>query len=226
MALAGAPRAVAQPPSNAPDTVCLGETKPYWAGGSAGSTYRWWIEGALQATTNDTITITWNMLGDYTIQVQETSQANCVGAKLNLQVHVKNDPPAFTPPELTNYCVEDITQAIYQPGGSYELGTDISPPRPDYYLLPEGSQLLDITNIIDDCPGSLTISWVIDFAGATPPDLTGTGQISAAIPPEGIRFPVGSNVITWILTDPGGAVAIHSVTLEVLPRPDIGDIPP
>ncbi len=121
--------------------------------------------------------------------------------------------------------MEDITAAVYNPGGTY-YGTDLSPPRPDYYILAFGSTLLDYTTVTNSCPGDLTISWVIDFAGATPPDLTGTGQISAAIPAGGIQFPLGNNVITWTVTDVAGNTTVYSVTLVVLPRPEIGDIPP
>ena len=225
VALAGPVRVAAQ--STAPDVVCLGATKHYWVTDNPGSTYEWTIEGVTQPSTTFEIYITWNTLGDFTLTVKETTAQNCPGQIRSLPVHVFNDPPGFIVPELaTGYCVEDIHQATYNPGGTYYVN-DISPPRPDYYLLTQGNTLLDITGITDDCPGQLTISWVIHFAnGPPPPDLTGTGQISLAIPPEGIQFPVGNNVITWTVTDAAGSTTVHSVTFVVLPRPDIGDIPP
>jgi hypothetical protein len=210
-----------------PDTVCLNSTKPYWVTPTAGSTYIWKLGGVVQVPTitTDTVFITWSSLGNFTLTVQEISAFNCPGDIKSLAVHVKNNPPVFTVPVLaTGYCMEDITTAVYNPGGTYYVN-DLLPPRPDYYLLPFGSTLLDITGVADDC-STPTISWVIDFAGALPPNMTGTGQISASLPPAGIQFPEGINVITWTVTDAGGLTIIHSVTLVVLPRPDIGDIPP
>jgi len=211
-----------------PDTVCLGVTEPYWVNPSPGSTYHWELDGAPQTPTpgTDSVIITWNATGDFILTVQETSAANCLGPVDTLKIHVIHDPPLFVPPALSaGYCPEDITSAVYQPGGTYYVN-DLVPPRPDYYFLPQGSTLLDYTLQPQSCPGGLTVTWEIDFEGALPPNLTGTGQISAAIPASGIQFPIGNNVITWTVTDIAGNTMTYSVTLVVLPRPDIGDIPP
>lgn len=212
--------------SSDPDTVCLDTSKEYWVTPTAGSTYTWKLNGVTQPGNLATITINWNTLGDFVLSVQETTSDNCLGEIRELMVHVKNEPPDFTVPILDDgYCVEDFSAAIYQPGGSYDLGTDILPPRPDYYLLVQGSPLLNITGITDDCTLEPSITWEIDFAGPSPPDnLTGTEQISAAIPPEGIKFPVGVNTITWTVTDQSGLSVTKSVQLIVLSRPNIGDI--
>jgi hypothetical protein len=210
--------------STLPDTVCLGETTRYWVTGAANSTYEWKLDLITQPSTTNEIFILWNSLGNFELTVQETTTDNCIGPLRTMPVLVQNDPPTFIPPVLSGgYCMEDITAAVYTPGGTY-YGTDLSPPRPDYYLLTQGSTLLDYTTLVNSCPGDLTISWVIDFADATP-DLTGSGQISDAIPPGGIQFPLGNNVITWTVTDVAGNITIYSVTLVVLPRPEIGDIP-
>jgi hypothetical protein len=212
--------------SSDPDTVCLDTSKEYWVTPTTGSTYVWKVNGVVQPGNLANITILWNVLGDFVLSVQETTIDNCFGEIRELPVHVKNDPPDFTVPILDDgYCVEDFSAAVYQPGGSYELGTDLQPPRPDYYLLEQGSTLLNISGITDDCTLDPYLTWEIDFAGPAPPDnLTGTGQISVAIPPEGIRFPVGVNIITWTVTDQSGLSVTKSVQLIVLPRPDIGDI--
>lgn len=214
--------------TSAPDTVCLGSTKNYWVNPTPGSTYQWRLDGILQPGSSNSISITWNTLGDFMLTVVETSGDLCPGDTIALPVHVKNEPPDFNVPPLENgYCVENISEAIYNPAGSYPNKTDLIPPRPDYYLVTYGSTMLDITGITDDCTLNPDISWIIDFAGPAPPDnLAGTGQISAAIPPEGIRFPVGDNVITWTVTDGGGLSVTKTVHLIVFPRPEIGDIPP
>ena len=212
--------------STLPDNVCVGDTKHYWVVETVGSTYEWQIDGVVQLSVIHEIDITWNTVGDFTLTVQETSADNCPGEVKSLPVHVKNDPPTFTPPALgTGYCVQDISVAVYNPGGIYYVN-DLVPPRPDYYLVPQGSTMLDYTLTLNSCPNTLTITWEIDFAGALPPNLTGTGQISASIPPGGMQFPPGNNVITWTVTDVVGNVTTYQVTLVVLPRPDIGDIPP
>ena len=211
-----------------PDTVCLGVTKPYWVNPAPGSTYHWELGGVPQTptSTTDTVTITWNATGDFILTVQETTSTFCLGPVDTLKIHVIHDPPVFIPPELPGgFCPEDISNAIYQPGGTYYVN-DLVPPRPDYYLLTQGSTLLNYTVQPQGCPGSLSVTWVIDFAGPLPLDLTGNGQISTAIPATGIQFPIGNNVITWTVTDITGTITTYSVTLVVLPRPDIGDIPP
>ena len=206
-----------------PDTVCPGTTKPYWVTPSPGSTYRWELGGVVQPETTNEIFMTWNTLGNFILTVQETAPDNCQGEIKSLAVVVKNNPPAFIVPLLaTGYCVENIASAVYNPSGTYYVD-DLFPPRPDHFLVPPGSTLLDISGMADDCPGPLTISWVIDFAGASPPDLTGTGQISLSTP---IQFPIGNNLITWTVTDAFGSFTVKSVVLTVFPRPEIGDISP
>ncbi|MCX6279408.1 MAG: hypothetical protein NT004_15125 [Bacteroidetes bacterium] len=205
-----------------PDTVCVGTTKPYWVKPTPGSSYTWWINGTLQTPPNDTIlNMTWNTVGEDTINVQETTSENCIGDVKTLLVHVRSDPPTVTPPVLNaGYCVEDINTAIYQPGGSYDAQTDISPPRPNYYLLPAGNTSLNLTIVQHSCPDTLLIEWTINFANAT--NLTGIGQISERTEP--IYFQVGTNTITWTVTNSFGHQD-YSVVLVVLPRPEIGDIP-
>ncbi len=214
--------------STDPDVVCQFSDRRYWVDSTAGSTYTWSIDGTLMQT--GTIAMfkhNWPLVGDFVVTVQEITAQNCPGLVKTMPVHVYNAPPTFNVPLLDdNYCVEDITQAVYQPGGSYDLGTDILPPRPNYYYVPPGSTLLNITGITDDCPGGVTIDWEIDFPGPPVPDLTGTGQIETSMPAAGIQFPVGTSTITWTVTDTGGNTVVHSVTLVVLPRPEIGDITP
>ena len=215
--------------SSDPDVVCQFADRRYWVDSTAaGSTYIWRIDGVImQTSTVVMFKHTWNFTGDYVVTVREITAQNCPGQEKTMPVHVYNAAPEFTVPLLDDgYCVEDITQAVYQPTGSYDAGTDILPPRPNYYFVPFGSPLLNITGIIDDCPGGVTIDWTIDFPGLPVPDLTGSGQISGSMPPAGIQFPVGISTITWTVTDTGGNAVVHSVTLVVLPRPEIGDISP
>ncbi len=210
--------------TNAPDTVCVGFRKPYWVIPAQGSTYIWKLDGALQIpnTATDTVFIQWDAIGNFTLTVQELTADNCLGDTKSLLIHVKDDPPTVTPPILNaGYCVEDINTAIYQPGGSYEAQTDILPLRPNYYLLPAGNTSLNLTIVQHSCPDTLIINWLISFPNST--NLSGSGQISARTEP--IYFQVGTNTITWTVTNRFGHVDTYSVVLVVLPRPEIGDIP-
>ena len=85
--------------------------------------------------------------------------------------------------------------------------------------------MLNISAQTDNCAlAANPIAWTIHFADTTP-DLSGSGQLSAYVPVlplTGIPFPVGTNTITYTLTDAAGNVSIsESVDLIVTPRPDI-----
>ncbi len=128
--------------------------------------------------------------------------------------------PVFTLPVLADgYCVEGFISAVYNPGGTYYVD-DLTPDRRDYYILTNGNTLLDLTGVSDNCPGAVTISWEIDFGNDSTIDLTGNGQISLSTP---INFPLGTNLITYTVTDAYGNDTSASVNLTVLPRPDITD---
>ncbi len=145
---------------------------------------------------------------------------------------VDNEPPDFEPPADEINCVEDIFLAIYNPGGTYEENTDLTEPRPNYFLLTDGNSMLHLFGLSDNCnnPTNLTISWTIHFAPPLVPGdpwypaevsdatITGTGQIDGPL-----YFPVGDNLITWTVTDESGNETTRSVTLTVTPRPHIID---
>jgi hypothetical protein len=131
-----------------------------------------------------------------------------------------NQQPVFTPPTLSSgYCVEGFIAAIYKPGGVYYVD-DLTPVRRDYYILTAGNTLLDLNPalISDNCPGTLAISWTIDFGNNGSSDMSGNGQISLVTP---INFPLGDNLVTWTVTDANGNFSQESTILKVLPRPEI-----
>ena len=136
-----------------------------------------------------------------------------------------NQTPTFTLPSLiAGYCVEDISEAVYKDVPVNDP-TDLTTLRPDYYLLAPSNTMLNISAQADNCALSANpIYWTIHFADGTP-DLTGSGQLSAYVPVPpltGIPFPVGTNTITYTLTDAAGNVSnSKSVDLIVTPRPDI-----
>lgn len=63
-----------------PDTVCTGTTRLYQVNDATRpSIYTWKVDGVVQASTRNDITITWNIPGIYTLTVQEHSNNGCDG---------------------------------------------------------------------------------------------------------------------------------------------------
>ena len=81
-----------------PDYVCEGDIKHYnvTANPIPGSTYIWQIDGVIQqGFTGNGIDITWNVVGNYVLQVQEVSEIGCEGPVRSGQVFVNPSPVAF-----------------------------------------------------------------------------------------------------------------------------------
>jgi len=228
--LSGALQALAQKIAM-PDIVCVGATRHYFVEGMAGSTYTWKIDGVEQTSTADNIDITWSSAGTFTLTVQER-QNSCDGEVQSGQVIVGDIiKPTFTLPTLANgYCVEKIYEAVYNDGFE-QTPTDLTYLRPDYYLFEQGSKFLNLPSYSDNCAlAANPISWTIEFVDGT--SLSGTGQLENYLPPPptvppdrpvpGIHFPVGTNKITFRVTDAiGNFLELPPVLLKVIPRPTI-----
>ncbi len=142
---------------------------------------------------------------------------------------IDNEPPTFSALPVT-YCVEDIHLADY-----WDPTIDITPTRPDFYLVKAGDYSLDVTGLHDNCcaPASIIVNWRIDFVPTpdtippfnlvnTPP-LTGTGQPSAFgtdihLPGDGHDFLDITHTITYWATDCNGNVSSTS-TMNIVVRP-------
>jgi len=217
---------VAAGQSTLPDTACLGATKHYWVDPTANSTYEWQVDGTVQPSTIFEIFITWTILGDHLLTVQETTVDNCIGEVKSLPVYVKNDPPTFTAPSAQSLCVEDIDTATY-----YDPTMDISPDRPEYYLFTPGDTHLDLntTTFADDCcdTATLIIHWQIDFNGGIPSSIIGTGQpssygIDIQLPGDGFTFTDVVHTITYQLEDCFGSYSLpKTVNITIKPRPNV-----
>jgi|GEM_PF-1219784 len=140
----------------------------------------------------------------------------------------KDTPPTFTTPILdAGYCVENIYEAVYKHDPvvpDVPNDDDLTYLRPDYYLFAKGFTMLNLTNILDNCglPAN-PISWTIDFGNNGSIDLSGTGQLKDYDPALelGIKFPVGTNRITYTVTDLAGNKTVQYVDLVVTPRPTL-----
>ncbi len=79
--------------STAPDIVCAGTQKNYSVNPTAGSSYIWKINnGTALSNTTNSVDITWDTPGDYTLSVQEITHDVCVGPLITLDVTVKYTP--------------------------------------------------------------------------------------------------------------------------------------
>ena len=154
-----------------------------------------------------------------------TDLNGCISTCSKTVTILDNQPPTFTLPLLNaSYCVVDISEAVYNEGAE-NTPNDLTTLRPDFYLFSPSNTLLNISAQTDNCAlAANPIAWTIHFADTTP-DLSGSGQLSAYVPVlplTGIPFPVGTNTITYTLTDAAGNLSItESVDLIVAPRPDI-----
>lgn len=91
---------MAQVPSDpsSPHSVCQNNPEPYGVNFTAGSTYDWKIiedndAGTITVgATPNLITVNWTKPGDYTLQVTETNQYNCIGAPVSILVTVNPLP--------------------------------------------------------------------------------------------------------------------------------------
>jgi len=136
---------------------------------------------------------------------------------------VDNIPPALSalPKE---FCVLDIDTAFY-----YDPTIDITPTRPDFYVIKPGDIALDLNpaTFSDNCTpvGNLVIHWRIDFNGGTPAPVSGTGQPS--LYPSNIIIPGHVtddriHTITYWLMDAAGNESVHvTVNITIKPRPNI-----
>lgn len=207
---------------NADAGLCSALINPQEPTVNAGSpvTWSWAMTGATTAGPGS------GAINDYTFNTGVTTitwtATNGSGTDVCLQTItvIDNEPPVFNLPVLASgYCVEGFSSAIYHPGGAYYVD-DLAPDRRDYYILTTGNILLNLTGIADNCPGTISIAWILDFGNNGSTDLSGTGQVSVYTP---IDFPLGDNLIRWTVTDASGNSSTGSLVLTVIPRPDIID---
>src|SRR5688572_19873734 len=66
--------------STMPDTVCVGINKTYRVNDpTVPSTYTWKIDGVIQTSTTNEMSVTWNTAGIFSISVQEHAIGGCDG---------------------------------------------------------------------------------------------------------------------------------------------------
>jgi hypothetical protein len=158
----------------------------------------------------------------FTISLTIVDGNGCISNCQQVLAVEDNLPPTFSLPLLnTNYCVEYVSDALYNQG--YEnTYLDITYIRPDYYLFAIGSTLLDLSATTDNCALALSpIAWTIDYGNNGSIELSGTGQLSAYS--SDIQFPIGTNRISYTVADAAGNTTVQFVDLLIVPRPQISN---
>lgn len=189
-------------------------------------TYNWTGPGTFNSSAED---LTGLIEGVYSVTVTDAN--DCIYSD-NYVVGISPDttPPIFTQNILAaGYCPEDIYEAKYNEDQS-DSEWDLTFHRPDYYLFASGFTILNLLSYADNCAMAAIdpIIWVIDFGNDGIPDLTGTGQLSTyepTAPMLGIEFPIGTNRITYTLTDATGNKSYPFYDLVVIPRPIMTKVP-
>lgn len=209
-----------------PATLCPSSTGNSYNAPAGAAIYAWSItgNGTIQGLTNgESVTITAGAVNNssFTLSLALTGSNGCTSNCQQVISVEDNVPPTFVLPLLASYCVEYVSQALYNPGHE-NTPLDITYIRPDYYLVTAGSTMLNLSSISDNCALAVNpISWTIDFGNNGSIDLLGTGQLSTYV--SDIQFPLGTNRISYTVTDAVGNIRIQFADLIVTPRPIISN---
>jgi len=206
-------------------TLCPNSTGNIYSVPSGMTTYNWSITGNGSipgSTTGSGVNVTAGPLNNspFTLSLAITDANGCSSDCQKVVMVEDNEPPMFNLPLLSSfYCVEYVTQALYNEGQE-NTQLDITYTRPDYYLFATGSTLLNLAALTDNCAlGSNAIAWTVDFGNNGSIELSGNGQLSTY--GSDIQFPPGTSRINYTVTDVAGNVRAGFVDLLITRRPDI-----
>jgi gliding motility-associated-like protein len=136
-----------------PDTVCIGTNRVYKVNDATRlSTYTWRIEGIIQTSTKNDISVTWNTAGTFLLTVQEHSQNGCDGYIRSGLVHVIPLPVANAGPDAL-VCFENTSRLNGSGGAFYQWSpstylSNAAIANPTIISLPQGvlTYFLNVTN--------------------------------------------------------------------------------
>jgi len=191
------------------------------------ATYAWSItgNGSIQGLANgQSVNVAAGAMNNspFTLSVTIVDGNGCSSNCQQVLAVQDNTPPTFSLPLLNaSYCVEYVSEALYNPGQENTY-LDITYIRPDYYLFANGSTLLNLNALSDNCALAVSpIAWTIDFGNNGSIELSGAGQLSAY--GSDIQFPLGTNRISYTVTDAVGNTTVQFINLVVTPRPEISN---
>jgi len=210
-----------------PATLCPSSTGNIYTAPAGAAVYAWSItgNGTIQGLTNgESVTVTAGGANNssFTLSLALTGSNGCTSNCQQVISVEDNVAPTFVLPlHAAEYCVEYVSQALYNPGQE-NTPLDITYLRPDYYLISSGSLMLNLSSVADNCALSVNpVSWTIDFGNNGSIEFSGAGQISTY--GLEIQFPLGTNRISYTVTDLVGNVRVQFVDLIVTPRPVISN---
>lgn len=103
-----------------PDTVCIGANRIYKVNDATTlSTYTWKIDGVIQTSTKNDISIAWNKAGSFLLTVQEHSLNGCDGDIKSGLVYVQPLPVANAGPDAA-VCFENTGRLNGSGGAVYQ----------------------------------------------------------------------------------------------------------
>jgi gliding motility-associated-like protein len=143
-----------------PDTVCIGTRRTYSVNSPAvPSTYTWKVDGVLQTSTTNALSILWNTAGVYTLTVQEHPQNGCDGDIRSGTVYVNPVPVPNAGSDITACFGKDIRldgsgSINYQWTPSIYLSNP-SAPNPNVVLAPPGTYQYYLT--VSDANGCKSV---------------------------------------------------------------------
>jgi len=224
------PITVIAPPTcsvTGPATVCPSSASNTYTVPAGMTSYAWSITGngsISGAATGQSVNVTAGPTNNspFTLSLAMTNATGCTSNCQQVIQVADNVPPTFSLPLLSaGYCVEYVSQALYNPGHE-NTDLDITWLRPDYYLVAAGSTLLNLGSLADNCALAVNpVAWTIDFGNNGSIELSGSGQLSTY--GSELQFPLGKNRISYTVTDKAGNISIQFADLVVTPRPVISN---
>jgi len=224
------PITVIAPPAcsiTGPASLCPSNISNIYTALAGMTSYAWSItgNGSISGATNgQSVSVTAGPTNNsqFTLSLAMTNATGCSSNCQQVFQVADNVPPTFTLPLLSaGYCVEYVSQALYNPGQE-NTPLDITYLRPDYFLVAVGSTLLNLGSLADNCALAVNpVAWTIDFGNNGSIEFSGSGQLSTY--GSELQFPLGTNRISYTVTDKVGNVSIQFVDLVVTPRPMISN---
>lgn len=194
-----------------PDNLYVGAEKQYWVDSitGSGSTYTWKIDGVIRQTGSVNLFLnTWNTVGRYLLEVQETSSDGCLGEVKSGWVHVTAAPVLeIIAPTIVVICAVETVPPYTNLNSFLVAGGTVS----DKCALDSASFHLTLEEIAGAAypePYTITREYTIsDFCGNTSKFrqiITVPGVLGGSITSQQNVLCFGENTGSFTITGSGG----------------------